>query len=349
MFRLSNEVTTVVERYSSSFQKVLKECLKVKDEEILIITDSGREGCQLAPMMGYGFYHAAKAKGYSVEILYQEVKKGFMDTDDHVQKALQLLPPRHSIIIACLSNKFGKFGNTRSFRGFCRENGYRFISSTGLGSVPSANFPLFMESIAINYKRLQKRGIKIKEQLDKGSIVHVKTKAGTDVTLSIAGMNAVANTGLYHEPGTGGNIPTGEVYIAPRGVTAVDGVVVIDGSLRSGEGTKLLESPVTMTLREGRVVAIEGTDAHLLEKSLQSHEHRAKYPERVRLVGEFGIGINPGAVLIGSTILDEKVLGTAHVAIGSNYWFGGPIRTIFHADQVFKDPIIHIDGKKVEV
>ena len=64
-------------------------------------------------------------------------------------------------------------------------------------------------------------------------------------------------------------------------------------------------------------------------------------------MGELGIGINPGAVLIGSMIMDEKVLGTGHIAIGSNSWFGGDIKTIYHGDQVFKSPVYYLDGKKM--
>ena len=93
---------------------------------------------------------------------------------------------------------------------------------------------------------------------------------------------------------------------------------------------------------------MEGEHAPLLEKTFQAFEDRAKYPERVRFVSELGVGINPAAVLIGSMIMDEKVLGTAHIAFGSNSWFGGDIKTIFHGDQVFKNPIFYVDGNKME-
>ena len=89
--------------------------------------------------------------------------------------------------------------------------------------------------------------------------------------------------------------------------------------------------------------------ADLLEKTFQKYEDRAKYPYRVRHIGELGIGINPGAVLMGSTIMDEKVLGTAHIAVGSNYWFGGDIKTIFHGDQIFKNPRIFLDGVRLDI
>ena len=87
----------------------------------------------------------------------------------------------------------------------------------------------------------------------------------------------------------------------------------------------------------------------MVEETLAEAEKKAQFPERVRLIGELGIGINPGARVVGATIIDEKVLGTAHVAIGSNYWYGGQIKTIIHLDQVFKDPEIYVDGEKLKV
>ena len=43
------------------------------------------------------------------------------------------------------------------------------------------------------------------------------------------------------------------------------------------------------------------------------------------------------------------MLGTAHIGIGSNYWFGGPIRTIIHLDQVFKNPLFKLDGESLNI
>ena len=175
----------------------------------------------------------------------------------------------------------------------------------------------------------------------------IKTAAGTDVTFDVSGMESIANIGEYHEPGMGGNMPAGEVYMPPKGLNGVKGRVVVDGSMKTESGALLINSPVTLKIKDGKVVYLEGKDAHLLEKTFEKFENRAKYPHRVRLVGELGIGINPGAVLIGSMIMDEKVLGTGHIAVGSNYWFGGDIKTIYHGDQVFKNPVYYLDGKKM--
>ena len=348
MFGLKKELAERVERKTSQFYKVLKNCLKIKNETILIISDYGEKNKRLSAMLAYGYYLAAKSKNLNVELLFQNVKKGFMHADHHVVKSLEKLE-KGSIIILAVSNKLGRMGTLKSFRGFCRENEHRFISATGLADAKTNHFDLFLEAINVNYSRMKKKGLALKKILDSAKEIRIKTDAGTDLTFNVEGMISAINVGNYQEQGSGGNMPAGEVYIPPKGYYGVSGILVVDGSMKTAEGTILLDEPVKLYIEEGRVVKLEGKDAHLLEKTFQKYEDRAKYPYRVRHIGELGIGINPGAILIGSTIMDEKVLGTAHVGIGSNYWFGGDIRTVFHGDQIFKSPIISIDGKKISV
>jgi hypothetical protein len=326
----------------------MKSSIKPKNENILIVSDYGNNDNHLASLLGYGYYHALKNKKYNVDLLFQDVKKGFMIADDHVTNAVKRLE-KESIIIIAVSNKLGRLGTEKSFRSFCHERGHRFLSATGLGDVSVSHLNLFMDAMNTNYARLRKKGMAIKKKWDKAKEIRVKTEAGTDITFDVDGMKAIANVGEYHKPGRGGNMPAGEVYIPPKGFYGVNGVFVIDGSMKTVNGSLLAKDPLRVHVKDGRVVKIEGMQADLLEQTFRKFEDRAKYPERVRHIGELGIGINPGAVLIGSMIMDEKVLGTGHIAFGSNYWFGGDIRTVFHGDQVFKKPVYYLDGQKMEL
>lgn len=346
MLGLDKSVTSIVEKHNSRFYKILKHSLDVKGEEILIISDYGKKGNTLSAMLGYGYYHAAKSKGFNATLLFQDTKKGFMFADDHVVKAINCLE-KNSIIILSVSDKLGVFGGKKSFRNFCRERGHRFLSATGLGDVRTNHFELFVDAINVNYNRMEQKSQVIKKKWDLAKEIRVKTAAGTDVTFDVSGMEAITNVGKYHGQGMGGNMPAGEVYIPPRGFYGVNGTVVVDGSIKTESGALLVNEPVTLVIEEGKVVKITGKYAPLLEKTFQKYENRAKYPHRIRYVGELGIGINPGAVLIGSMIMDEKVMGTAHIAVGSNYWFGGDIKTVYHGDQVFKNPVFYVDGKKM--
>ncbi len=348
MLSLQKDEQALVEQYLHIFTKILKNCLKAKTEQILIVTDEGTEQSRLAPLLASGYYGAAQKKGLSSTLLVQEVKKGFMQADIHVVKAITSLP-RESVVIVAVSNKLGRFGEHKSFRRFCKEQGHRFVSASGLGDAKNNHFQLFMEAMNCNYARMRKLGDKIKRQWDKAKEIRVVTPAGTDLVVDVEGMQAIANTAEYFLPGMGGNVPAGEVYIAPRGMEGCSGVVVLDGSIRHESGSKLLSYQLTLHVEKGRVVRMEGPEAEILENTFQKFEDRAKYPERVRLVGELGIGINQGAVLIGLALMDEKVSGTAHVGIGSNAWFGGAIKTIFHGDMTFKNPKFYVDGKELKM
>ena len=268
MFGLTADIKSKVEKYHSKFYKILKGTLKVKNEDILIISDSGIEGSSLGSMLGYGYYFAAKNKKLNVNLLFQEVKKGFMYADEHVVNAIKNLDEK-SIIILALSNKLGRLGQQKSFRSFCKEKGHRFLSATGLGDVRSNYFDLFMESMNVNYSRLRKKGLVIKKKWDKADEIRVKTEAGTDVIFNVSGMEAVANVGEYFLPGSGGNMPAGEVYIPPKGYEGVNGKVVIDGSIKTENGAVLVSSPVTLIIENGRVVKVEGEYARLLEETFQ--------------------------------------------------------------------------------
>ncbi len=349
MYFLSKEYKGLIDHHSATFWNVLKTCLKVKKQEkILIITDYGMTNHNLSYLLARGYQKTLEKKGYQVEFLLQDVKKGFMHVDSHIRNALELLPPNNVIIIS-VSNKLGRFGERRSFRQFSREKGHRFLSASGLKDARNSQFLLFMEAMGVNYSRMQKKGRAIKKLWDKGKTLQIRSELGTDLTIDIEGMEAISNSGEYALLGKGGNLPAGEVYIAPRGMKGVMGKVVLDGSIRHEAGSKLLSSPLTMYIEQGSVVRMEGEDAALMEKTFSTFEARAKYPERVRLIGEVGIGINPGAVLIGLALMDEKVQGTAHVGVGSNAWFGGAIKTIFHGDQTFKNPTFYVDGKKMDL
>ncbi|MBR9691306.1 aminopeptidase, partial [Candidatus Woesearchaeota archaeon] len=156
-------------------------------------------------------------------------------------------------------------------------------------------------------------------------------------------------TGDYKNPGKGGNIPAGEVYLAPKW-KSVEGTLVIDASSAYRKGTQLIEKPILLDISKGEIVNITGgEEADNLRNTLEWACNKAKYPWGIKRVGELGIGINPNAKVIGATMVDEKVKGTAHIGIGSNYWFGGTIYAIIHFDQVFNNPKIYIDGKLLKI
>jgi leucyl aminopeptidase (aminopeptidase T) len=66
-----------------------------------------------------------------------------------------------------------------------------------------------------------------------------------------------------------------------------------------------------------------------------------------RVLAELGIGTNPAATLSGNILEDEKVIGTAHVAFGTNISFGGANASTVHIDGMLLEPTVELDGRSL--
>lgn len=342
-----NRLTNLAEESSVYLGKIFTDCLNARDEKILIMGDKGTKNQNVSAVLSYAYYLAAEKLNLNADFLLQTIKKRGETADEEVISKLRDLE-NNNIILAIMSDKLGSLKQIgKSFRRFCQRRNHRFVSTLSLGYTETGMVKKIINSIDVDYKKFATEHQKLKYTIDKGKELHVSTVAGTDVYLDINGIKALCSDGNYVNPGTGGNLPAGEVFFAPRDIS---GKIVIDASSRNRVNTRLIKNPITLTVEKGDLIDIkDGDNAKLLEKSLKWAEEHAKYPERIRKIAEFGIGLNPKAEIIGATIIDEKVLGTAHVGIGSNYWFGGPIRTIIHLDQVFRKPLFKLDGESLNI
>lgn len=334
----------LVEKHIDPFRTVFQKCLAVKDEKVLLIGDRGFFNHHLSPLVTGAYLLVALEMGLETSVILQGPKNKGDEVDQSVRDALQNLS-KGSIVCVNVSNNLGRLALlTKSFRTFVRGQGHRFTSASGLGVLQTNHLPLFVSAIDVDYDEFQEQGRKIKAIFDKGSKVHVTTDIGTDFTMDITGRIAISNDGTYSTPGSGGNIPCGEVYFPPI-EDRTNGRIVLDGSIRHRKGTELIKEPVVLTIVDGKVVSIEGgVEADLLRESVEWGRAHAKNPDNVNVLAEFSVAMNPNAQIIGHTLIDEKTKGTSHVAIGSNSWFGGQNKSNVHFDNVYKDPTIIVDG-----
>lgn len=174
-----------------------------------------------------------------------------------------------------------------------------------------------------------------------GETIHITTKAGTDVTLSIAGRKAIRQYGRSLNPGASSSPPDIETALGPVEGTA-NGVLVVNGCIPY-PGLGVLDEPITLILRDGRIVDFEGGKRmEFLKKSLEGFQDDAVY-----CVAEVGIGFNDHSVLCNSMLEDEGVMGTLHFGFGSNITFGGHIESNNHLDMIFKDASLWVDGRQL--
>ena len=196
---------------------------------------------------------------------------------------------------------------------------------------------MFARTIPTDYARLRTAGEYVAQALSAATECRITSPAGTDVTLGVAGRRAVIDDGHLKRPGAFGNLPAGEAYIPPI-ETIGDGVIVFDGSLAT---YGLLKQPLRIELQEGRAVAASGEAAGWLLATLDAGGDPG------RSIAEIGIGTKPRARLCGSTAVDEKALGTAHLAFGTNATFGGRNVSTVHIDGIMLEPTVELDGQRL--
>jgi leucyl aminopeptidase (aminopeptidase T) len=199
----------------------------------------------------------------------------------------------------------------------------------GMSSLTEA---AFASALLVDYGKLTRSAQVVAAALSTAVSCRVSSAAGTELLLSLAGRRAYADSGDLRQPGSFGNLPAGEAYIAPI-ETASEGTIVIDGSLA---GYGLLSEPLAVEVHAGRIVNARGEAADWLLQTLDTGG------EGGRTLAELGVGINPGAIVSGVSIIDEKARGTAHIAFGTNISFGGANAARVHIDGVLLDPVLHL-------
>jgi leucyl aminopeptidase (aminopeptidase T) len=203
-----------------------------------------------------------------------------------------------------------------------------------IATMPGITEDMFMEgAINADYKEVEKLTKKISKILTQGSEISIE-KNGYNLKMSIEGRKGIESTGRLIEKGQKGNLPSGETYIAPIEGTAC-GKILIDGSI---VGLGKLKSPILLTVEEGLLIDAQGENADKWLKILGSSK-------AARNIAEFGVGTNSKARLTGNILEDEKILGTIHIAFGTNEDFGGKVNAGIHLDAIILQPTFYIDGK----
>jgi len=330
-----------------------------KGEHILIITNPVRNVYRISQAL----YLASHNANASPTLMIQPKKTTFDLAEPAVINAIKSEP---EIVISMSAERLGKDmkGLANPYKGLDGKT-YTHIFSHLLRGVkkirafwsPTVTIDMFTRTVPIDYPSLQKTSAKVAERMKNAAEITVKTALGTNITFGIKGRKPMTDDGDFKTPGKGGNLPCGEVFISPALGTA-NGTIVFDGSITL-EKTLIIKEPVKVTVKEGFVTDIEGgKEAKKLEAYIRKAEKKPfkmakkgelakekakEYAKNARNIGEFGIGLNPKARIVGNVLEDEKVLGTVHFAIGSNY--DQDALALIHSDGIVKNPTVTVDGK----
>lgn len=169
-----------------------------------------------------------------------------------------------------------------------------------------------------------------------------KDKEGREyqLHLEIGGKERLPAQSAQVFDGSWTNIPGAEVYIAPIEETA-SGDIVINGSMLG----YVLPGDVLITFKSGKIENWKSITPEF-QKKLDSFVEEWKHDLNWNSLCEFGIGVNNAFKKItGSQLLDEKMGGTCHIAIGNNKEFSGKLDSEIHQDFVTIAPTILVDNK----
>jgi aminopeptidase len=170
--------------------------------------------------------------------------------------------------------------------------------------------------------------------LNRSSQVRVVGKE-TDLRFSVQGRTWIVGDGTF-------NMPDGEIHTAPI-TSTIDGYIYFEepGVL----GGRLMHD-IRLRWEAGKLVeATAGTNQDYLQSIVQTDAGAS-------LIGEFAFGTNPHITSFTKDILiDEKIGGTVHVALGRSYpESGGDNRSAIHWDiikDIRREGAVYVDGRVV--
>lgn len=300
--------------------EVCGECKK--DEKILIVTDAS------SMEVAKAFYEAASAYPNRNMIVIEET--GMHGADPNPQACDAMM--NADIIYGC--TKFSLFHAPA--RRAAAEKGTRFVNMVDYNPKMLVSGGLFSD-----FYQLGETCLKIAEVLDGKETCSITTDRGTNLTCSIKGRKPNPQIGRSPKSGMVSSPPDVECATCAVEGTA-NGVIFIDGSIPF-PGLGLIRDAIKLTVEKSRIVKIEGDEqAETLKKILRDLDDPNAY-----VIGEIGLGLNPGCSLSGSMLEDEGCGGTIHFACGDNRSFGGNTACKLHLDMVMKAPTMIVDGVEI--
>jgi len=292
-----------------------------RQERVLIVTDKQKKN------IGEAFERAALVQTSHVRLIEIPVLE-FPGQEPSGQAAAAML--RSDVVLMPLTRSL----SWTEARMKATEKGAR------IASMPGISKETVLRTFFQDYQIIRRRVNCLCDLLDQAGSIRLTADSGTEITFGIKGRKGRGRRGgIYTERGAWGNLPCGEAFIAPVEGSA-EGVYIVDLS-HTGVGRVI--DPIRLRVRKGRVCRITGGPQ---SNRLDSVLRRFNHPDAFN-IAEFGIGCNEKAAACGITLEAEKSLGTVHIALGGNFFFGGTTQIGIHLDGVVNKPTVEFDEKMV--
>lgn len=304
----------------SASKTAVVDCMGLKPgERVAVITD---EPCRL---IGQAMFQTVRDLGN--DVFFIEITPRRTNGEEPPKEVAEMMLTMDVVLIP-------------TSKSMTHTNAKRSAQAKGarIATLPGVTEDMMVRCMNADYNKIAALTDKIADLMEKSSVIKVTAPAGTEITMPVEGRKAYRSHGLFREKGKGGNLPTGEAFLAPLEDQS-QGIVVVDGSMA---GIGMLKQPIHIVVKNGYAKEIAGGDeAKKLIDLLNIHGQLS------RNVAEFGIGTNDKAKITGVILEDEKVMGTIHIAFGDNVSMGGSVNVQSHLDGLVFSPSVWFDDKLV--
>lgn len=311
---------------------LLEKLFKVKKGESVVITLDTLSNMEAAEWIS----EAGHAMGLKVLTVLMPAPSGVgMEVDGQIaDKCLTGALSEADIWIEL--NKKWIFGSKTYSNIMSTNNRLRHMCLTG------ADMALLEHCIGrTNYDALVPFGQKLMNMIKNADKIRMTSKKGMDISFhNVKGRVVTCELGCADVPGT--FMLPGQIAWTPD-IDTVQGTIVFDGALAPVCGVP--KEPVKIEIENGKVKSVTGGEEAIQYKNwLAGFNH----PQMLR-IAHTGLGVNPGAVLSGDIIQDQRVWGSATWAFGSigSNLVEKAVNAPSHSDCVSLDITLYIDGKKV--
>lgn len=202
-----------------------------------------------------------------------------------------------------------------------------------IASMPGITEDMMQRTLNVDFYKIRETNSKLISKLKNRNKIKITAKKETNIEFNLKGRKWKPDDGIYTKKSAFGNLPSGEIFIAPlEGKT--NGKIICDASVG---GLGKVDKNIEIIVKDGFIERVRGGKiANNFKKLLKTKLYRN--------VAELGIGTNPKAKITGEVLEDEKAIGTCHIAFGNNRHFGGKVDVPFHVDFVIRKPTIYADG-----
>jgi leucyl aminopeptidase (aminopeptidase T) len=317
-------------------------CLKVKPEDSVLIVADG-------PSKEIGM--AIRQK--SLEIT-DKVRFFNLDLPSYGGRPLKAMP---TSLVDAIKNTTAAFfvagpmeGELETLRGPFL---LLIVQKARLGHMVGVNDIIMKTGMCVDYDKVATITNRLFDMVSKAKEIKVTSPAGTDFTATFdSGMKWIPCTGIIEKTGEWDNLPSGEVFTAPK---TLQGRLVIDGTI--GDWIEMKYQGKVNYQKTPLIIDVESEMGGSFIKKVEcSHkELLADFKAYVNSepnasrIGEIGLGTNVFLNELVANILEDEKFSTVHVAFGDPYHekTGATWASDYHIDLLMRKCSIWLDGRQI--